>query len=84
MSDKKSDERWLDQTANQKKLFYTLGVLCALLFAADFVVHRHAHFQAEGMYGFYPVFGFAAYALIVGAGWIWRRIVLRQEDYYDV
>ncbi len=83
MSAEKRDERWLDQEANQTKLFHLLGVLCLLLFAADFAIHRHAHFEAEGTYGFYPVFGFAAYALIVGAGWIWRRVVLRREDYYD-
>jgi hypothetical protein len=83
MSEESRDERWLDQAANQTKLFYALGALCILLFVADFIVHRHAHFEVEGVSGFYPVFGFAAYALIVGAGWIWRRVVLRREDYYD-
>jgi hypothetical protein len=53
------------------------------LFAADFITHRHAHYSVEGLYGFYALFGFIAYALIVGAGWLWRRIVLRKEDYYD-
>ena len=83
MSDEKRDERWLDQNRNQTKLFHALGAVCALLFAADFAIHRHVYFEIESTYGFYPVFGFAAYALIVGAGWLWRRAVLRREDYYD-
>ena len=83
MPEPQSDRRWLDEAGNQTKLFYALGVLCAGLFLADFAYHRHAHFSIEGTYGFYAIFGFIAYAAIVGAGWLWRRIVLRGEDYYD-
>ena len=83
MSEEKSDQRWLDASDNQTKLFYALGALCAALCLADFAVHRHAHFSIEGTYGFYAIFGFVAYAAIVGAGWLWRRVVLRGEDYYD-
>ena len=83
MSEEKTDRNWLDETANQTRLFYILIAVCACLFVADFALDRHAHFDAEALRGFYAVFGFIAYAAIVGAGWLWRRVVLRRQDYYD-
>jgi hypothetical protein len=74
---------WLDEARHIDWLYYALIGLCLALFATDFITHRHAHYSVEGLYGFYALFGFIAYALIVGAGWLWRRIVLRKEDYYD-
>lgn len=83
MSEQKMDRRWLDKTANQNRLFYTLIAICAGLFIADFSMDRHAHFETEAIPGFYAIFGFIAYTAIVGAGWLWRRVVLRRQDYYD-
>jgi hypothetical protein len=84
IDDKHQESRcWLDEARNIDKLYCVLIGLCAVLFIADFAVHRHAHFDAEGLYGFYALFGLIAYAFIVGAGWLWRRVVLRKEDYYD-
>ena len=74
---------WLERPGSIKKLFLSLLVVSAILILADLAYHKHAHYAVEEWFGFYAIFGFIAYSLIVGAGWIWRRLVMRSEDYYD-
>ena len=78
-----SQAGWLERPGSIKKLFVSLLVVSGLLFLADLFYHKHAHYAIEEWFGFYAIFGFIAYSLIVGAGWLWRRVVMRQEDYYD-
>ena len=80
---------WIERPGNVGKLFGLLILICVVLALADvgdvldILYHKHVHYAVEKIPGFYAVFGFVAYALIVGAGWIWRRVVMRKEDYYD-
>ena len=74
---------WLERRGSIKKLFVALLVVSGLLILADLVYHKHAHYAIEEWFGFYAIFGFIAYLLIVGASWLWRRVVMRKEDYYD-
>ena len=79
------DERkyWLDDPGNVNKLFWGLCVVCALLLAAEFVVHRHPHFSWESVKFFHAIFGFVAFWCIVIIGKHLRRFLWRPEDYYD-
>ncbi len=83
MSDDGKREYWLDDPKHVDKVFWILAGVCALLFVADFFLHRHAHFSWEGWYGFYGVVGFVAFWCIVIAGKHLRKVVMRDEDYYD-
>ena len=74
---------WLDQEKNVNKLVYVLYIVCALLLLVDFIYHKHVHFDFEGWIGFYAWFGFLAYTFIVISAKLFRKIVKRQEDYYD-
>lgn len=74
--------RWLDEPRHQRRLVLALYGACALLLAADLVVHRHGHFSFEQGIGFFGLFGFVAYVSIVNAGKLLRRLVKRPEDYY--
>ncbi len=74
---------WLDEPKNVDKVFWALVVACALLFAVDFFLHRHAHWSWEELPGFYGIFGFAAFWCIVIAGKHLRKVLMREEDYYD-
>lgn len=74
MSDKKSPG---------DKVCYVLYALCILLILADVVDHKHPHFSAEGWFGFYGLFGFAACVALVLAAAGLRLIFKRGEDYYD-
>ncbi len=85
-----SDERryWLDDPKNVDKVFWALAFACALTFLADVilvVLHlRHPHWPWEAWPGFYGVSGFVAFWCIVIAGKHLRKVLMRDEDYYDV
>ncbi|MCY3762541.1 MAG: hypothetical protein OXH50_14930 [Gemmatimonadetes bacterium] len=83
-----SGKGWIERPGNAGKLYRLLLAVCGLLLALDLldvlgIFHKHVHHDAEGWLGFYSFFGFAAYAFIVGAGWVWRAVVGRGPDYYD-
>lgn len=72
---------------NQSKAanYWTILVVvaCVIVFLADFIVHRHAHFKFESWPGFYALFGFAAYVFIVLSAKQLRRLIQRKNNYYD-
>ena len=76
---------WLDDPKNVDKVFWVLAGVCALLWAIDFFLHRHAHpgFGWETLPGFHGVFGFVAFWCIVIAGKHLRKVLMRDEDCYD-
>ena len=74
---------WLDEPRNQNALFWGLVAICVALALADLVVHRHAYFGWDGWFNLYGFFGFGAFWLIVIAGKHLRKILMRDEDYYD-
>lgn len=69
------------------KVFWGLVTVCALLVVIDvglyFFHGRHTHFAGEEIPGIYGVFGFIAFWCIVIAGKYFRKLVKRDEDYYD-
>lgn len=74
---------WLDEPKNVDRIFWALVAVCAALVVIDPFLHRHTHYDWEGWPGFYGVFGFAAFWCIVIAGKHLRKILMRDEDYYD-
>lgn len=65
---------------NILRVFY---VVCAVLFALDFIFHRHAYMSVEGWWGFYGVFGFVACVLLVLIAKVMRVYLWREATYYD-
>ena len=74
---------WIDNPRNVTKLAYALYVCCALLFVIDFFYTKHAHFGFEHWLGFYAWFGFLSYVGLIFVSKAFRRLVKRDEDYYD-
>ena len=74
---------WLDEARNVDKIVWTLVAVCAVLFLADFFYHKHVHFAFENWIGFYGWYGFLAYCFIVLSAKALRRLLKRDEDYYD-
>ena len=74
---------WLDDPRNVNKIVYTLYVVCALLVGADFLYHKHTHFDFEKWLGIYGWFGFTACVGLVMAAKVMRKVLKREEDYYD-
>ena len=89
---KDEPKRWLDDPANIKKLIRAFLVLCGLLLIIGFVFQffgehdGHGHeriFAAEGWFIFYPLYGFLAYVALVFLSKGLRKVLMRDEDYYD-
>lgn len=85
MSSDQHDERqrWLDRPENITWIVRALWIVCAALVIAEFFYHKHPYFGFDGSFGFYAVFGFAAYCFIVFTAKGFRRLVKRDEGYYD-
>jgi len=77
------DRRWLDDPRNVARIVYGLTALCALALIADFFYTKHPHFDVERLPGFYAVFGFVvSFALVLAAKQL-RRLLRRDENYYE-
>ncbi|MFC6196448.1 hypothetical protein [Ponticaulis profundi] len=83
---KYAGERWFGWTSHPKAGAYTfiaIAVLSALLFGADFLVHRHEYLHIAEFPVFYALFGFASFAFVVLSGWPLRKLLGRPENYYE-
>lgn len=74
---------WFDEPANVNKIVWALGILCAGSVIADFFYHKHTHYGFQGIYGFDAVYGFVSCVLLVLAAKQLRKLLMRDEDYYD-
>jgi O-antigen ligase len=64
-------------------VFGWLAAVCTALVVIEWLVHRHATYPWEGWPGFYAIFGFVAFAGIVLLGKQLRRVIRRDDDYYN-
>lgn len=74
---------WLDDKRNVHKIFWALVIVCAALFLSDAFMHRHTEFFFQGWFGFFGLFGFCLSFLLVLTSRELRKILMRDEDYYD-
>ena len=87
MSDRR--KHLFDDPRNVKRLIYALFVICGLLVAIDLLdvfhlgYHKHVHYGFEKWFGFYAFFGFLLSAALVLLAEGLRRLLGRDEDYYD-
>lgn len=59
------------------------GAACVALFALDFFIERKTHAPREGIPGFYAIYGFVGCVLLVLLAKELRKVVMRDEDYYE-
>jgi hypothetical protein len=62
------------------RIFYTI---CGLLAVADIFIHRHTIHSWEDLTGFYAIYGFVACVALVRIATQMRKVLMRDEDYYD-
>ncbi len=72
-----------DNPKNVKLLIRILYVSCFVLFAMDLVIHRHTVHPWESFTGFYAIYGFLACVVLVLIARELRKLVMRDEDYYE-
>ena len=73
---------FLDDMKNVDRVVYGLYAVCALLFLADFVYHKHVYLGIEEIPGFYAIYGFVMCAALVICARGMRVVLKRPEDYY--
>ena len=75
--------RWLDDSRNVTKVYWSVWIVCGLLLLVEPLVHKHGEFAFEEWFGFHGFFGFIACVLLVLAAKALRVWLKRPEDYYD-
>ena len=75
--------RWLDDRRNVDRIFYGLVAVCVAVVVADLAYPKHVHFEFEQRVGFHAAFGFLAYVGLVLTATQLRKLLKRDEDYYD-
>ena len=83
MTDDKKKRYLFDKPGNVRLVVRGLILACALLFGLDAVLHRHVSHPWEGFFGFYAFYGFLACVLLVLLAKEMRKLVMRDEDYYE-
>ena len=85
MNDRPTERKryWLDDPRNVRTIYRALIAVCALLLLADAVYHKHVILAAEAWFGFYGIFGFVACVGLVLAAKELRKLLKRDETYYD-
>ena len=74
---------WLERRGSVGKIIRSLALVCGLVVLADFFYEKHGHYPWENFPGVYALFGFVSCVVLVLAATQLRRILKRDEDYYD-
>jgi len=74
---------FFDKPKNVKKVLRIFYVICAGLLSIDFFYHRHVMHSWENLWGFYGLFGFVACVILVLVAKELRKLLMRDEAYYD-
>ena len=83
MSADKQKTYLFDKPRNVRRVVLGLVGVCVILLSLDLVLHRHVSHPWEAMFGFYAVYGFVACVLLVLLAKEMRKVLIRNEDYYD-
>ena len=76
-------EHWLYRPRTVSGIFWGLALICVALGLADLFYRRHTIFAFEAIPGFFGIFGFVVcVGLVLGAKEL-RKILKRDENYYD-
>lgn len=83
MSKEQEKPDFFDKQENIDKIIKVFYVLCALLVVADFIVHRHIYHDWENIPAFYAIYGFVGCVVLVLIAKAMRKVLMKEEDYYD-
>ncbi|MCP4020398.1 MAG: hypothetical protein GY729_01030 [Desulfobacteraceae bacterium] len=72
-----------DNPQNVKRLRFGFFIALAVVLVAELFVDMHGEFEVDHFFGFYAVYGFISYVLLIFVAKLLRKIIMRKEDYYD-
>lgn len=92
-SEPNEKKHFFDHPKNVRLVLVALFTACGIVFALDIVdvilrwtgghELRHVERSWEGIPGFYAIYGFVGCVVLVLVAKQMRKIVMRDEDYYD-
>ena len=74
---------WLDRPGSIDLVYRAVVAVCALLLSLDFFYVKHTELEIERYFGFYGIYGFVCCVFLVLAAKEVRKLLRRDEDYYD-
>nr|VFJ44750.1 MAG: hypothetical protein BECKDK2373C_GA0170839_100938 [Candidatus Kentron sp. DK]VFJ44919.1 MAG: hypothetical protein BECKDK2373B_GA0170837_100848 [Candidatus Kentron sp. DK] len=74
---------FFDKPANVNRVLYVFFAICIGLLGIEFFFHRHVVHAWENLWGFYAIYGFVACVALVLIATQLRKILMRDEDYYE-
>ena len=83
MSSDNTKRYLFDNPRNVRLVVRGLIAVCVILVGLDLVLHRHVAHPWEGVFAFYAVYGFVACVLLVLLAKEMRKLLMRDEDYYE-
>ncbi len=79
-----SEKKYIFDSAKNVTTFYkALWLLGILLIIGDLIIHRHEELKLAEIFGFYGIYGFVGCVILVLVAKVLRKIVMRDEEYYD-
>jgi hypothetical protein len=80
-----SEERkhLFDNPRSTRRVVRALVAVSVVLALLDLVLHRHSLHPWEGVIGFYALYGFGACVVLVLLAKEMRKLLMRDEDYYE-
>ena len=72
-----------DAPKNIRRLQIGFFAALVLVLIAEAFVDMHGQFYVEHFYGFYAVYGFMSYVLLIFIAKLLRKVLMRKEEYYD-
>lgn len=79
----KKEIRIFDRPENVRRLLMLFFAALVLVLIAESFVDMHGEFHVEHFYGFYAVYGFISYVVLIFVAKALRKILMRKEEYYD-
>jgi len=79
----KRELKIFDNPKNVQRFLYIFYVALFALLVIDFFIPKHGHFPWEGAPEFFAVYGFISCVSLIFIAKLLRKIVRRDEDYYD-
>ncbi len=79
----KKELKIFDNPKNVKRFLYVFYASLVVLLVIDLFIPKHPHFPWEGAPGFFAAYGFVSCVALIFIAKLLRRIVRRDEDYYD-
>ncbi|MEM8988604.1 MAG: hypothetical protein AAGC95_17985 [Pseudomonadota bacterium] len=77
------DPGFFEKPSTVRAIWILLIAACSMSAVAGIVVPMHPYFGFDGFPIFYAIYGFIAFSFIVLAGQHLRKLIMRDEDYYD-